>query len=1019
MKVRLYAYSSKSGGGNMTSYFAHYADGAQDPVTRTTAQRYTDILGATSVYGTYTFSAGSPTYYTLDMLAAPKADIESRLVANEYTLAFESKNTGTGGGFGDDSYYYYFRGHSSADKPRLEIDYCDYSPTAAAGADQEVCAVTATMAATAPSGLETGAWTLVSGAGIITTASSNVSGLTALGAGANTFRWTITVTDGGCTASDDVVITNSTASTAAAGTDQTVCAGTATLGGNNPTNGNGVWTVVSGTGTFADNTLYNTSVSNLTGSTAGTANQFQWTISNGTSDMCTSSDNVIVTYAFPPTSNAGVDQSGCFGGTTVTMAANDPAPGTGAWTVVGGSGTFTSATLFNTTVSNVGAGVNTYRWTVTHQNGVCTSVDNVVITNNSGTTANAGPDQNISASSTTLAGNNPTVGVGVWTFITTDGFAVITTPGSYNTTVTSITADFLYTLRWTITSGACTATWDEMNIYWDPGLLGLIIEGDLTNEGTFIQTNDPNYFFMTGTGPNKILGTNAGNTYTDTKVKISGNIEFDGAINNGKFTKTKVQPTFTFAVNSGRTYKNDFFQNDAVTTLQATSRFENSGTWLNNLTVTANASSTVAFNGSAAQNVTSGGSTYGNVEIWNSVVPAAAAGVIQLDNMTVSNQLKFTDGTLITNGQVLLVSSTIGNKVIADAGNTNYTNSWVYGTLTRNMATNTNVYDFPVGSATMGYVAQLTNNSLTGTTQINATFEPGAPTNPDLGLSSLSEGGTTHDLLTTGGTWDLSPNIQPTGGTTYDLDLYFNDFTGLSDNMFGVVSRANHGIAWTLIGDLVSTTVAQGYARRINCDSFSKKGISKTTAVLPIVLLYFGAILNGDNVDLDWVTASETNNDYFTVEKSRDAIDFEFVLNVPGAGTSNQTLYYSDIDLEPYGGLSYYRLKQTDYDGSFQYSELVAVIVPEGQGEDVLFSVQPNPASEVVKVAFGAKAVGLDSESMGKIYIFDSKAKLIYEKEFSGSYARVGVNLTDFSAGIYFITLIANDKLYKSRFVKE
>ncbi|MBL4753219.1 MAG: hypothetical protein JKY52_06450, partial [Flavobacteriales bacterium] len=497
VKVRLYAYQYGSGGGNTTSYFAHYADGAQDPVTRTTSQRYTDIINATSVYGTFTFSTGSSTYYTIDMLTTPLADVKSRLVANWYTLAFECKNTGTGGGFGDDSYYYYFRGHSSADKPRLEIDYCDYSPTAAAGTDQEVCATTATMAATAPAAGETGAWTLVSGAGTITTASSNVSGLTALGAGANTFRWTITITDGGCTSSDDVIITNSSASTSAAGTDQTVCTSTTSLGGNNPTNGTGVWTVISGTGTFTDNTLYNTVVSNLTGSAAGTTNDFQWTISNGTGDMCTSSDNVIITYAFPPTADAGVDQTGCFGGTTATMAANNPTPGTGAWTVVSGAGTFTTSTLFNTTVSNIGTGANTYRWTVTHGNGVCTSVDNVVITNNSGTTANAGPDQSISANNTTLAGNNPTVGVGTWTFITTDGAATITTPGNYNTTVTGITSDFLYTLRWTISSGACTSTFDEMNIYWDPGLLGLIIEGDLTNEGTFIQTNDPNYFFMT------------------------------------------------------------------------------------------------------------------------------------------------------------------------------------------------------------------------------------------------------------------------------------------------------------------------------------------------------------------------------------------------------------------------------------------------------------------------------------------------------------------------------------------
>src|SRR4029453_13276143 len=122
------------------------------------------------------------------------------------------------------------------------------APTLAnAGGDQTVCGPNTTLAGnTAVSG--TGAWTLVSGTGTITTPASPTSTVTGLGSGANTFRWTIS--SGSCPASsDDVIITSDPAPTLAnAGGDQTVCGPNATLAGNTAVSGTGAWPLVSGPG---------------------------------------------------------------------------------------------------------------------------------------------------------------------------------------------------------------------------------------------------------------------------------------------------------------------------------------------------------------------------------------------------------------------------------------------------------------------------------------------------------------------------------------------------------------------------------------------------------------------------------------------------------------------------------------------------------------------------------------------------------------------------------------------------
>src|SRR5678810_844261 len=335
--------------------------------------------------------------------------------------------------------------------------------TANAGPDQNLCATTATMAGNIAT-VGTGTWTLVSGAGTITTPGSPTSTITALGVGPNVFRWTIT--NAPCTASfDEVTITRVAATTTAnAGPDQTgaaTCGLTSvTLAGNTPTVGTGSWSIVSGTGGTI--TTPSSPTSTFTG-TAGTTYTLRWTITNP--PCASSTDDVVITFNRIPTiADAGADQTIC--SPTATLAGNTATVGTGTWTLVSGAGTITTPNSPTSGITALGVGPNVFRWTIT--NAPCTaSFDEVTITRVAATTiANAGPDQTGAATcgltSVTLAANVATVGTGSWSIISGAG-GTITTPSNPNSTFTG-TAGTTYTLRCTITNPPCASSTDDVVI---------------------------------------------------------------------------------------------------------------------------------------------------------------------------------------------------------------------------------------------------------------------------------------------------------------------------------------------------------------------------------------------------------------------------------------------------------------------------------------------------------------------------------------------------------------------------
>ncbi|TAL61547.1 MAG: T9SS type A sorting domain-containing protein [Bacteroidetes bacterium] len=93
----------------------------------------------------------------------------------------------------------------------------------------------------------------------------------------------------------------------------------------------------------------------------------------------------------------------------------------------------------------------------------------------------------------------------------------------------------------------------------------------------------------------------------------------------------------------------------------------------------------------------------------------------------------------------------------------------------------------------------------------------------------------------------------------------------------------------------------------------------------PVELLLFHAKPNGKVVEVKWATATEMNNDYFTIEKTIDLYSYEDVGKISGAGNSSVPLHYALIDDHPFHGISYYRLTQTDFNGQYKTYGPVAV----------------------------------------------------------------------------------------------
>jgi hypothetical protein len=133
--------------------------------------------------------------------------------------------------------------------------------------------------------------------------------------------------------------------------------------------------------------------------------------------------------------------------------------------------------------------------------------------------------------------------------------------------------------------------------------------------------------------------------------------------------------------------------------------------------------------------------------------------------------------------------------------------------------------------------------------------------------------------------------------------------------------------------------------------------------VLPIQLISFSGKAEDSANRLSWETESETDNSYFSVERTTDGLSFQSVATVNGAGTSTGSHFYEAYDEHPASGTNYYRLKQTDENGNSSYSQLIAIISTDRQIDPLIF---PNPVSGTLNILFFSA-----EENSGTIEILD------------------------------------------------
>ncbi len=184
---------------------------------------------------------------------------------------------------------------------------------------------------------------------------------------------------------------------------------------------------------------------------------------------------------------------------------------------------------------------------------------------------------------------------------------------------------------------------------------------------------------------------------------------------------------------------------------------------------------------------------------------------------------------------------------------------------------------------------------------------------------------------------------------------------------------------------------------------------------LPVELTNFDAKYNGKTVDVKWSTATETNNDYFTVERTTNGIIYSamgIVQSLAPGGNSITALSYSLNDATVETGIYYYQLKQTDLNGDYKYSAIVPVSIGD---EDATFVVTPNPAKNTIDLFYEADG------TTSILKIADAMGKEIYEEQMENTTGKQKhtITISKFPTGIYFIVLTMSTKTQGVKLVKQ
>jgi hypothetical protein len=372
-----------------------------------------------------------------------------------------------------------------------------------------------------------------------------------------------------------------------------------------------------------------------------------------------------------------------------------------------------------------------------------------------------------------------------------------------------------------------------------------------------------------------------------------------------------------------------------------------------------------------------------NTQITGNALPDTIMGleISNGDTLTLSNPLCITDSIILQNGIVKLNEKSISfnNPIYVDRG---CSESYIKTNLTGKVYTiNTDSEGIflPIGNSTYNPIAITNNTGIPDTysvSVIDTVYQEGL-SGGELELNKINR------------TWNINKDLPNTGNGT-SMTFYWNN----SHIMGELIDKELYhysGEQWELVNgvgiynDSCTVTNYQG--------SFSPFSIFSRDYYLPIELIDFTVDCIQDAYSLNWTTASEINNDFFTIEKSYDAINFFETEIVYGAGNSNSNISYNYTDYEVKPFNVYFRMKQTDYNGDFSYSNILSANCDIKQS-DVRFSLSNNQL--IIHTS------GLEN-GYYNIMILDATGRTILVKTINKKNEEIQVEVPNLTTGIYYI----------------
>ncbi|MFT5779791.1 MAG: hypothetical protein ACI837_002750, partial [Crocinitomicaceae bacterium] len=301
------------------------------------------------------------------------------------------------------------------------------------------------------------------------------------------------------------------------------------------------------------------------------------------------------------------------------------------------------------------------------------------------------------------------------------------------------------------------------------------------------------------------------------------------------------------------------------------------------------------------------------------------------------------------------------------------------------------------------------------------------PTNNDIVMVTYTNYGIPSIFLTTNATagsptWTLvEGNISAHSVRTVAITEVLGTIVYFVGTAKGLYSNQNPGVdnwvqeASTTIGFSLVTDLEYRHADLQLLIGTHGGGMYDATVndlILPVELTSFSGMCSEAQVSLEWETASEHNNDYFSVERSKDGINYAVVAAITGAGSSINSNYYSfedreAVSLEQQG--YYYRIKQTDYDGINRHSSSIYVSLDCKELENVI-AISPNPSSGIFIVQSRKKIVSLE--------VFNAQGQRIIGWQDVNDLV-VSLNLEEFDQGVYVVKIFDGEKWVTKKIVKK